>query len=181
MVGLDPNGGNPNDEHIWIDRHPGCGERAGSRIELALESFAMVDIEGTAFDAARRNQTALRQAYEQVHRPQDGRALLLRIPSMCKAAGSQRVFPGPPRSGSGAGTASPLCLTNPAPSSGDGRVFAGCLPTPWQEFIEPRDWVIGQHVSQPGARVHFTTAVGKGLIIPWFRQRKLSSDIRFIP
>jgi hypothetical protein len=52
-------------------------------------------------------------------------------------------------------------------------------------------------VSEPGARIDvmefggddqrihrcgpFTAAIGKGLIIPWFRQRKLSSGIRFIP
>ena len=61
------------------------------------------------------------------------------------------------------------------------------------------DWMFGdafQHLAQIifgiegiqlrrlGQRVDrsctLTTLVGKGLIMPWFRQRKLSSDIRFI-
>ena len=54
-----------------------------------------------------------------------------------------------------------------------------------------------QHIGEPGAgidivesrrddeRVHgcgsFTAAIGRGLIVPWFRERKSSSDTRFIP
>jgi hypothetical protein len=55
----------------------------------------------------------------------------------------------------------------------------------------------GQDVGQPGLRIDavhlgrhdeavhgggaLTATVGKGLITPWFQQRKLSCDIRFIP
>ena len=41
------------------------------------------------------------------------------------------------------------------------------------------------HFGRDDETVHrrraLSAAIGKGLIIPWFRQRKLSSGIRFIP
>jgi len=49
-------------------------------------------------------------------------------------------------------------------------------PRQWLDVVELRGLDQGRD-----DRPVSSAAVGKGLIIPWFRQRKLSSGIRFIP
>jgi hypothetical protein len=56
---------------------------------------------------------------------------------------------------------------------------------PAEHVSEPRTRIDVVQLGSDDKRIHrcspLATTIGKGLIIPWFRQRKLSSGIRFIP